>query len=149
MSNRRVVERYARALADQDVDAQMALLHDDYVGRYPQSGETIRGAANARAIAENYPGGSGKGPPVSVADIAGTEEQWLPAASPMAWGVVHVGGANDEFSISGTIRYPNGEVWHAVALLTVRDGKIWRETDYFGPPFDAPDWRSSFVELDR
>jgi hypothetical protein len=26
----------------------------------------------------------------------------------------------------------------SVYLLTLRNGKIWRQTDYFGPPFDAP-----------
>lgn len=149
MSNRRIVERYARALAEQDLDAQIALVHDDYVCRYPQSGETIRGATNARAIGSNYPGGSGKGPgPVTVADIAGTEEQWLPTPSPIAWGVVHIGGANDEFSVRGTIQYPNGETWHAVALLTIRDGKVWRETDYFAAPFEPPEWRRPYVERD-
>jgi hypothetical protein len=28
----------------------------------------------------------------------------------------------------------------------VRDGKVWRESTYFGLPFDAPDWRSDARE---
>ena len=38
--------------------------------------------------------------------------------------------------------------WQAVAMLTLKDGKIWRETDYFAAPFDVPDWRRPFVELE-
>ena len=56
MSNRGVVERYARALAENDGDALAALRDEDYVARYPQSGEIIRGRTNARAVGENYPG---------------------------------------------------------------------------------------------
>lgn len=37
MGNRQIVERYARALAENDLDAQDALVHDDYVACYPQS----------------------------------------------------------------------------------------------------------------
>jgi hypothetical protein len=36
-----------------------------------------------------------------------------------------------------------------VALLTVRDGKIWREIGYFAAPFEAPEWRRVYVELDE
>ncbi|MBA3403380.1 MAG: hypothetical protein H0U13_01660 [Gemmatimonadaceae bacterium] len=75
-------------------------------------------------------------------------------ASWPAWSVVHLVGSAAEFSVIGTIRYPGGETirypggdtWHVVAPITVRDGKIWRETDYFAAPFDAPDWRLPYRE---
>jgi hypothetical protein len=56
------------------------------------------------------------------------------------------GGSGDEFTLSGTVTYRNGETWHAVSLITVKAGKIWRETSYFAPPFEVPDWRKPFVE---
>lgn len=146
MGNRQVVERYAQAIADADIDAQIALIHADYVGRYPQSGEVIRGAANRRAIGEQYPGGSGRGLAGAVAGIHGADDQWLTRPSWPAYTVVHLAGSDDQFTMTGTITYPNGETWHAVALVTVRDGKIWREIDYFAAPFDAPDWRAPYVE---
>jgi hypothetical protein len=31
-------------------------------------------------------------------------------------------------------------------LLELRDGKIWRETTYWAEPFEAPEWRSKFVD---
>ena len=100
MTNRRVVERFVRALANDDFEAQVALLHPDYVDTYPQSGEVIRGAANWRAIAENYPGRNETGVPVSLGEISGAGEEWQPSASPLGWGITHIGGANDEFTIA-------------------------------------------------
>lgn len=55
--NRNTLERYFRAFGRHDLDTIDALLHDDYVEEYPQSGERIRGKQNARTVAENYPGG--------------------------------------------------------------------------------------------
>ena len=54
-NNRDVVERYARALVDKDWDTLTQLRHPDYVSELPQSGERIRGRANARAVDEHYP----------------------------------------------------------------------------------------------
>ena len=49
----------------------------------------------------------------------------------------------------GQITYPNGETWHAVSLITLRDGKISKITDYFGAPFEAPAWRAPYVEVEK
>src|SRR5437667_3650341 len=49
--------RFVKAMNERNYDEYEALLTDDYVGEYPQSGEVIRGAKNARAIVEHYPGG--------------------------------------------------------------------------------------------
>lgn len=35
MGNRQVVERYARSMAENNLDAQMALMLEDYECRYP------------------------------------------------------------------------------------------------------------------
>ena len=140
MGNRDVVERFAEALAADDFDAQDALLHDDYVVHWPQSGETIRGRANRRAMLENYPGGVR-----SKADhIAGGEDEYVTGPS---WNVVHLVGSGDEITVTGTIDYGDLGVWHFASLLTLRDGKIWRQTDYFAAPFDAPAWRAQWVEV--
>ena len=57
MTNREVTERYGRAIVERDLDTMDQLRHADYVSEYPQSGERIRGTANARAMHEHYPGG--------------------------------------------------------------------------------------------
>ena len=144
MSNRRVVEQYARALSDNDADALEALRGEDYLCRYPQSGEVIRGRANARAIGEQYPGERSLS--ASLDRIVGTDDEFLPGPS---WNLIHLSGSGDEFTVTGTITYPNGETWHAVALLTLRGGKIWREVDYFAEPFERPEWRAPFTELEN
>ena len=144
MGNRQIVERYAKALAENDLDEQDALVHDDYVARYPQSGEVIRGRTNRRAVLENYPGGyTGLRP--STARIIGRDDEFISGPS---WNIIHLTGSGDELTATGTITYPNGETWHFASLLTLREGKIWRQVDYFGPPFEAPAWRAPFVELE-
>jgi hypothetical protein len=143
MSGRAIVERYAEGLAANDPAVLRECLHPDYVGRYPQSGEVIRGAANLLAISQNFPGQEQGRLSTKVANIRGRDDEFITTPS---WSIVHLTGSGDEFTLTGTINYPNGETWHSVVLITVRDGKIWRETDYFGASFEAPAWREPFVE---
>jgi ketosteroid isomerase-like protein len=138
------MEAFAKALAENDFDAQDAFIHDDYECRWPQSGEVIRGRANRRAISEHYPGAEGMLGPRTTR-IVGTDDKFISSPIPM-WNMVHLEGSGDELTATGTITYPNGETWHYVTLYTMRNGKIWRQVDYFAPPFEAPEWRAAFVE---
>jgi SnoaL-like domain len=148
MGNRRVVERWVQALEADDLGAQRELLHPDFVGRYPQSGEVIRGPENRIAIAENYPERERLRFEVRVETISGTDDAFVTTPAAFAWSVVHLSGSEDEFTVTGSVLYPDGVTWHAVALLVVRDGRIWRETSYYAEPFPAPDWRAQWVELE-
>jgi ketosteroid isomerase-like protein len=145
MGNRQVLERFAEALAANDFDAQDALIHDDYEARYPQSGEVIRGRGNRRAILENYPG-TEAGPKTTLSRIVGREDEFVTGPS---WTIIQLVGSGDELTWTGTIDYPNGETWHVVSLLTIRDGKIWRQIDYFAPSFEAPAWRATYVDIEK
>jgi ketosteroid isomerase-like protein len=146
MSGRSVVERYAQAIGSDDFDAQDALVHEDYVLDYPQSGEVIRGRSNRRAVHEGYPGRTESGIRPSVRHISGTTDQFVATPSWPGWSVAQVVGAGDDFTLTGTIAYTRNDVWHFVVLLTVRDGRIWRETAYFAAPFAPADWRRPYVE---
>jgi hypothetical protein len=148
MGNRQVVERYARALSEDDFDTQDALLDDDYILDWPQSGERIRGRENRRAVLEQYPGRLETGVKQSVDRIFGMDDQFIRQPFP-AWNMIHLAGSGDDFQATGTVRYPDGKTWHLVALLTLRAGRIWREIDYFAEPFEAPTWRSPYVEPSR
>ena len=128
--NRTIVEQYLSAMAANDVEKQEQFLADDFVEEYPQSGEVIRGKENRRAIIENYPGGTPR-----------ETSQSGPRPKPPA-----LTGSGDQFTAAGQITYPNGETWHAISLIEVRDGKIAKITDYFGAPFEAPAWRAPYVE---
>lgn len=146
MSGRAVVERYAAAVAANDSAMMRECLAPDYVGRYPQSGELIRGVANRLAIGENFPGQAEAKLGGTIREIRGRDDEFVTTASFPAWTIVHLTGSNDEFTLTGTVNYPNGETWHAVLLITVRGGKVWRETDYFAPSFEPAVWREPFVE---
>lgn len=143
MGNREVVERYTRAVNDNDLDTQDELSHDDYLARWPQSGEVIRGRANRRAIVEHYPGGLRP----AIDRVVGHDEEFMAGPN---WNIVHIAGSgtDDEITAVGTITYPNGETWHVVTLFTVRDKKIWREVNYYAEPFEAPEWRRPYVEIE-
>ena len=45
------------------------------------------------------------------------------------------------------IDYPDGSRWWVVAIVELRDGKVYRAEIYFAPDFDPPEWRRPFVEL--
>ena len=146
MSGRVIVERYAAALAANDSAMMRECLAPDYVGRYPQSGELIRGVENRLAIGENFPGQEEAKLSGTISEIRGRDDEFVSTQSWPAWTIVHLTGSNDEFTLTGTVNYPNGETWHAVLLITVRGGKVWRETDYFAPTFEPAAWREPFVE---
>ena len=145
MGNRQVVERYTAALAAGDLDAQDALVHEDYEARWPQSGEVVRGRTNRRAIVANYPGAEGVLRP-ATSRILGQDDAFISGPS---WNIVHLVGSGDQMTFTGTVEYPDGQIWHVVSLLTLREGKVWRQVDYFGPPFDPPDWRTPYVEIEK
>jgi hypothetical protein len=42
--------------------------------------------------------------------------------------------------------YGSGQVFTIVAIIELRDGKIWRDTRYYGGPFEGPEWRAQWVE---
>jgi ketosteroid isomerase-like protein len=146
VGNRAIVDRYAAAIAGDDFDAQDALVHDDYELQFPQSGERIRGRANRRFVFEQYPGREGSGRRPSIGSIGGADEEFIAQPSWPAWTVVHLSGFGDDFTVTGTVTYPDGQLWHLVSLIQMRDGKIWRETTYWGLPFDPPDWRAAVRE---
>jgi hypothetical protein len=98
---------------------------EDMVQEWPQSGERIRGRDNIAAVNENYPAGSGTSPKASLRRI------------------VEPGGA---WVIESVIDYGDGVPVSAVSIIETKDGKIVRQTDYFANPFDAPAWRSQWVE---
>jgi len=140
-SNREVVDRYVRAIVGRDLDTQDQLRHPDYVSEYPQSGERIRGPRNARTILENYPGGV---PPSANVLVKGSEDQWV--ATPVGT-LLRVIGTGDVYTALFTVVYPGDTLpWHVMGIIELRDGKCAKETIVFGAPFDAPAWRSQWVE---
>jgi ketosteroid isomerase-like protein len=141
-SNREIVEAFVRAIEAKDLEAQLALLADDYVDEMPQSGERTRGRENYRRIFENYPGG------VGTADaegklIIGSEDRWVMTPT---FNALRIEGSGDTYTYVGSYRYGSGDVWQVIAIVQLRDRKLARSTSWYAAPFDAPEWRAGFVE---
>jgi ketosteroid isomerase-like protein len=118
--NQLAVERYFEAFASRNLEGFDDLFYEDALEEWPQSGERVRGLANMRAIAENYPGL----PNVTVHNIR-------PAGDLVV--------AEAEFDYSG-------KIYKIVSIFEFEKGKVRKETSYFAEPFEAPDWRSQWVE---
>lgn len=54
-------------------------------------------------------------------------------------------GAGDLWTVEAEGDY-GGQIFHAVLLLELLDGKILRETRYYAEPFEAPQWRAHLTE---
>jgi len=141
-SGRAVVERYARAVQEKDLDAMAALVTDDFVDEMPQSGERVRGRANLLAYTGSYPGGVGTVDPGSTR-LVGSEDRWV--LTPM-FAPLRIEGSGDVYTYVGTITYSNGEIWQMIQIVELRQGKISKTTSWFAAPFEAPEWRAPFVE---
>ena len=49
--------------------------------------------------------------------------------------------------VEGIADYDDGRAaLNVVLILELRDGKLWRDRWYFAEPFEAPEWRSQWVE---
>ena len=136
-----VFEAFLSAVNSRNTAALDALVHPDYLETHPQSGERIHGVANLRAIIEHYPGGyEDKG----LHRVVGSEDRWV--VTP-AYTLLRIEGAGDTFTSVQQARYPDGSDWHVVSIGEIRDGRVWRVQTFFAPAFDAPAWRSPWVEV--
>lgn len=141
MTNEELVRRYAEAMTVFDYETLARLRHGDWSSAWPQSGELVRGTENDRQIMRDYPGGAPRLLPQGR--IVGSEDRW--AVSPLG-GVYRVAGEGENWWGEWRMAYPDGRVWWTVILLELRDGQVYRETQYWAEPFDPPEWRAQWVE---
>ena len=118
---RDALDQHWAASASGDLDAEHDIYADDAVCEYPQSGERIIGRASLQALRSHHPG---KPSGFKVRRILGNGELWI-----------------TEY----TITY-QGKPAFTVSIMEFRDGKVVHETQYFADPFEAPDWRSQWVQ---
>lgn len=144
MDNRKVVERFAEAIATRDLSVIGELMHPEIEVTYPQSGEVIRGRSTYLAMLESFPAGV---PTPEMDEPSGERESvHVTATPPFGMPIVTVIGSGDTFVMEGATTYGDGSVWNVVMILKVRDGRVAKETSYFATPFDAPEWRRPYVE---
>jgi hypothetical protein len=139
-TNEAIVESYAVACGMNDIPALTRLRHPDWSVVWPQSGERVVSHESWVAIAEQYPGGR---PTVELSRLVGSEDRWVVTPGNT---VLKVAGSGDFWWGEWMMTYPDGQTYHVVDLIELRDGMIHRETVYWAPPFEAPDWRRQYVE---
>lgn len=81
--------------------------------------------------------------PVETRRIVGSEDRWVltPSFTPL-----RITGTVDVYTVEKSGAYPSGDRVHAISILALRDGKVHRQTTYFAPPFETPQWRAKWVE---
>ena len=123
-----------RAMTALDRDVLERLVHPEYVGVFPQSGEITRGFDQFVAGLEQYPGGPPEGEGVTDMRLLDDEKRW--AITP-AYTVVQLANPG-LFTIVGQSTYPDGTHWHIVMSVEMRAGQLYRSEVYFAPQMPAP-----------
>jgi hypothetical protein len=144
IDHRAIFERVADCMNRRDWDAFLTLCTEDYVEVYPQSGEVIRGVANAIAVRQNYPGGV-------VGGGVDTLDAIVPSGTP-AYAVsprmtlIRIEGTPAVATAIFKSRYPDGSIWWLTSLYELRGDRIAKATMLFAPAFEAPEWRAPYRE---
>jgi hypothetical protein len=140
VTNEEVVERYVRAIVENDADEAERLRDPSWSADWPLSAERVVGSANFRAIQDHYPGGR---PTARIQRLIGLEDRWVmtPANT-----VIRVAGSGDHWWFEYLMRYPDGIDYSCVSLLELRSGKVFREIVYWAVPYEAPAWRAEWTE---
>jgi hypothetical protein len=117
--NRAALDRHWAASAAGDEDVEDEIYHEDAVLEYPQSGERIRGRRAIRTTRGLLPNKH-----FAIRRVLGRGDLWV-----------------TEYVIS----YEES-VSHTVSIMEFREGKVFRETQYFGDPFEPWPGRTRWVE---
>jgi hypothetical protein len=118
---RAALDAHWRASASGDANAEHDIYADDAICDYPQSGERILGRANLQALRSHHPG---KPSGFNVRRILGRADLWI-----------------TEYIITY-----QGRPAFTVSIMEFHNGKVAHETQYFADPFDAPAWRTQWVQ---
>lgn len=139
-------DRYVAAVNRQDWMAVADLLHDDYVGEFPQSGERILGPDTYRAV---YSRCDAEIPAVTDLECVDDARPGVDVVRPLgsALPIITVEGGGNEFTVVGHATYSNGSSGYIIGFVELSGGKIIRETLYFAEDFAPPAWRADLVEL--
>jgi len=138
-SNREIVDKFFQAFNAGEWDSLESWLDPEYVWEMPQSGGRVRGVKHNLEMMQNYPGP----PEVQTRRVTGSEDRWITTPS---YTVLKISGTGDDYTTESLVKYPDGNVWHAVDFFHFRAGKILRQTAYFAPTLEPAEWRSRWVE---
>lgn len=116
------VREFWRLMATNDFHAVKAVLSEDFILEWPQSGERIRGAENFARMNTEYP----------------AHGRWT-------FDIHRIvdGGAEAVSDVSVTDSVQKGR---AISFFTLRDGKVSKIVEFWPEPFEAPANRAHLVE---
>jgi hypothetical protein len=118
---RSALDAHWQASAARDADAEHDIYADDAICDYPQSGERILGRINLQALRSHHPG------------------------KPSGFNVKRILGKGNLWITEYTITYQERPAY-TVSIMEFRNRKVVHETQYFADRFEAPPWRSQWVE---
>jgi hypothetical protein len=118
---REALDAHWEASAAGQLDREHDIYDADVICDYPQSGERIRGRINLQALRSNHPG------------------------KPSGFDVIRIQGNANLWVTEYNILYETGTAY-VVSIMEFDHAKVVHETQYFSEPFDAPAWRSQWVE---
>jgi hypothetical protein len=118
--NRAALDRHWAASDANDFEAEHDIYLEDAVLEYPQSGERIRGRHNIQASRVAQPNAKR----VRVRRIVGAGDLWV-----------------TEFILTY-----DGRPSYTVSIMEFANGRVARETQYFGDPFEPGPSRAHLVE---
>jgi hypothetical protein len=117
---REALQRHWAASDANDFDIEHDIYRDDALLEYPQSGERIRGRRNIQASRVAQPNRKR----FTVRRMIGAGDLWV-----------------TEFILAY-----DGRPSYTVSVMEFLDGKVARETQYFGDPFEPGPSRAQWVE---
>ena len=120
---RAALDRHWAASDANDFETEHDIYRDDAVLEYPQSGERIRGRHNIQAARSAQ-------------------------LSKKRFAVQRILGAADLWVTELVLTY-DGSPTYTVSIMEFTDGKVARETQYFGDPFEPGPSRAQWVERMR
>jgi hypothetical protein len=118
---KQALDRHWAAADASDFDVEHEIYHEDAVLEYPQSGERIRGRDNIQASRVAQPNSKR----FKVRRMIGSGDLWV-----------------TEFMLTY-----DGQPSYTISVMEFLDGKVARETQYFGDTFEPGSSRALFVEL--
>ena len=117
---REALDRHWAASDADDFEGEHDIYHDDAVLEYPQSGERIRGRRNIQSSRTAQPNRKR----FAIRRISGADGLWV-----------------TEYVLTY-----DGRPSYTVSIMEFRDGKVARETQYLGDPFEPGASRAQWVE---
>ena len=120
---REALNRHWAASDANDFDVEHDIYREDALLEYPQSGERIRGRHNIQASRTAQPNSKR----FTVRRILGAGDLWV-----------------TEFVLTY-----DGQPSYTVSIMEFEDGKVARETQYFGDAFESVPSRARWVERMR